>query len=436
MQLTKLVEYFIPDEVRDQSINDYFRGRILVVSSAAAFIALTGFFISRGMLEGFGKPPSLILFAVVLVTATTPFLYRFTHSVAIAGSYLTMSSTLALAVFAFIDGGFYSTALLWFPILPLFGVFFSGLRYGILVTVVLVLDLMFMVYAHYIDIVPMNIFSGTTTLYLLYFTSITAVITILLLLASLYLSWQKAVQEGLLAANQAKNEFLSGMSHELRTPLNSIMGFSEVLERGYVGNLSEKQLAYVSHISSSGSHMLALVNDLLDVAKIESGDVDFNPTSVNVHQLLSSSAFMFQNDMTKRSVNLTYREDKQLESLSCLLDEFKFKQILINLLSNAVKFSPDRGHIVLEGKVDSETLSVSVSDDGPGIPTEYHQRIFDRFFQIDNANNVSPGTGLGLSISQYFAELHDGHIFVDQSNNNCGTKITVEVPLHITDAPA
>ena len=261
-------------------------------------------------------------------------------------------------------------------------------------------------------------------------------IVILLLLASLYLSWQKAVQESLLEANQAKNEFLSGMSHELRTPLNSIMGFSEILERGYVGKLNDKQSEYVSHINASGGHMLALVNDLLDVAKIESGDVDFNPTSVNVHQLLSSSAFMFQNGIIKKSIDLSYREDKQFESLSCLLDEFKFKQILINLLSNAVKFSPDRGHIVLEGKVDNETLLVSVSDEGPGIPREYHQRIFDRFFQIDNANNVSPGTGLGLSISQYFAELHDGHIFVDQSNNNCGTKITVEVPLHITDAPA
>jgi signal transduction histidine kinase len=263
----------------------------------------------------------------------------------------------------------------------------------------------------------MNIFSGTTTLYFLYFASITAVITILLFLASFYLSWQKAVQESLLEANQAKNEFLSGMSHELRTPLNSIMGFSEVLERGYVGKLNEKQSEYVSHINARGSHMLALVNDLLDVAKIESGDVDFNPTSVNVHQLLSSSAFMFQNDVAKKSVELSYQEDKQLESLSCLLDEFKFKQILINLLSNAVEFSPDKGRIVLQGKVDNDTLSVSVSDEGPGIPREYHQQIFDRFFQIDGRDNVSPGTGLGLS-------------------NNCGTKITLEVPLRIADVPA
>jgi signal transduction histidine kinase len=436
MQLTKLVEYFIPNEVRVQSINDYFRGRILIVSSATAFVALTGFFISRGILEGFDKPATLILLAVVLVTATTPFLFRFTQSVTIAGFYLTMSSTLVLTAFSFIDGGFYSTALLWFPILPLFGVFFSGLRYGVVVTTVLILDLIFLVYAHHIDIVPMNIFSGTTTLYFLYFASITAVITILLFLASFYLSWQKAVQESLLEANQAKNEFLSGMSHELRTPLNSIMGFSEVLERGYVGKLNEKQSEYVSHINARGSHMLALVNDLLDVAKIESGDVDFNPTSVNVHQLLSSSAFMFQNDVAKKSVELSYQEDKQLESLSCLLDEFKFKQILINLLSNAVEFSPDKGRIVLQGKVDNDTLSVSVSDEGPGIPREYHQQIFDRFFQIDGRDNVSPGTGLGLSISQYFAELHEGRIFVDQSDNNCGTKITLEVPLRIADVPA
>lgn len=248
------MEYFIPDEVLEQSINDYFRGRILVVSSAAAFVALTGFFVSRGMLEGFGEPPTLILFVCTLVAATTPFLFRFTSSVTIAGFYLTMTSTLALSAFSFIDGGFDSTALLWFPILPLFGVFFSGLRYGVLVTAVLILDLVFLVYAHSINIVPENIFSGTTTIYFLYFTSATAVITILLILASLYLSWQKAVQESLLEANQAKNEFLSGMSHELRTPLNSIMGFSEVLERGYVGSLTTKQSEYVSHISASGGH--------------------------------------------------------------------------------------------------------------------------------------------------------------------------------------
>ena len=426
MQLTQLVEYFIPDDVRQRSINEYFRGRILVISSCAAFIILAGFSVTRGYLESFTSITTLILITCTGVTLTTPFLFRLTRSVVISGFYVTFSSALLLVTFAFIDGGFYSTSLLWYPILPLFGVFFSGMRLGIVITLILFCDLIFLVYAHHINIVPDNVFSGTTVIYYLYFSSITAVIVILLILAAIYLVWQRTVQESLLEANQAKNEFLSRMSHELRTPLNSIMGFSEILEHGYAGELNQKQTEYVSHINETGGHMLALVNDLLDIAKIESGDVDFSLGPVAVGKLLSSSQAMFENEANVRNITLDYTGSPDLDALTVMLDEFKFKQILINLLSNALKYSPQDGRIVLHGEVHEGTLLVLVADEGPGIPLELRERVFDRFFQMD-----VPGTGLGLAICRFLVELHGGRISAgDNPNASTGSEFRLEFPLH------
>ncbi|GEM_PF-5638950 len=308
--------------------------------------------------------------------------------------------------------------------------FFAGVKYGIAISIILFCDLAFLVYAHHRGIVPPNMFTGTDVLFFLYFGAIVSVITILLILAALYLSWQKAVQKSLLEANRAKNDFLSGMSHELRTPLNSIMGFSEVLDREYAGELNQKQKDYVSYISASGSHMLALVNDLLDSAKIESGDMAFSAAPVNAGQLIASSLQMFQSEAEEKGVELVYDADANLKSLTVLLDELKFKQVLINLLSNAMHFSPQGGKIRLSGRANAHLLCVSVTDDGPGIPDEFHELVFERFYQIES-DNLSPGSGLGLSISRYFVQLHDGEIFVDKTDGHCGSCFTVEIPLHL-----
>ena len=288
MKMMSLMAYFIPNDVQSRSVNEYFRARILVVSSLMAFLFCSGFTVSRGVLEGSVTVATLTLAASALLTLTTPFLYRFSKSVVFSGLYLVLGCTLVLAFFSFIDGGFHSTSLLWFPVLPLFGIFFSGLRYGIAIGAMLFCHLLFLSYAHANGIVPANMFSGAE-LYALYMTSTASVIVILMVLAAMYLTWQRTVQESLMAVNEAKNDFLSGMSHELRTPLNSIMGFSDVLAREYVGSLSEKQREYVQHISSSSDHMLALVNDLLDIAQIESGQTRYAPAAVNVEELMSSS---------------------------------------------------------------------------------------------------------------------------------------------------
>jgi signal transduction histidine kinase len=424
---TKLIEYFIPDEVRHISINEYFRGRTLVISSMIASVFVAGFTLSRGVLEGFLLMPAMVLGSCTLFTLATPFIFRATRSVNLAGKFLTFSATAVLIFFSFLDGGYGSTSLLWFPVLPVFAMFFGGLRYGILITVFLISDLLFLVYAHTIDLVPPNLFAGETVIYYLYLASLSGVIVVLVALATLYLSWQRAVQENLLKASRAKDEFLSGMSHELRTPLNAILGFSEVLEREYSGELNDKQHEQVEKIRRGSAHMLELVNGLLDSARIEAGEMDFSPSAVNLEEALAACLQMVEPDVRKKRINMQIEPVDVSRTTEVMLDEIKFRQIILNLLSNALKFSPEESTVKLEYTVDNETLRVSVSDQGPGIPEEYRERVFDRFFKIENQDNITPGTGLGLAICQFFAELHGGQIFTKAAGQY--NQFVLELPL-------
>ncbi|HAJ77222.1 MAG TPA: hypothetical protein DCM64_12305 [Gammaproteobacteria bacterium] len=188
------------------------------------------FLIIRGVWVGTASPLFYVLVFVEIVLFSTPFLYRITGSVQLAGGYVILLCALILMVYTFLEGGFYSTAIAWFPILPLFGIFYSGIRFGLIITSILMLNLGFLYYAHITDIVPAVVLSEPQ-LVLLYLISVSNVLFLLLALAIIYVAWQNALQKELLAANTAKNEFLSGVSHELRTPLNSILGFSDVLQR-------------------------------------------------------------------------------------------------------------------------------------------------------------------------------------------------------------
>lgn len=249
-----------------------------------------------------------------------------------------------------------------------------------------------------------------------------------LLLALSYTTWQKSTREGVLQSSQAKTEFLSGMSHELRTPLNAIMGFADVLAKGYAGQLSERQAQYVDNVAVSSRHMLTLVNDLLDISRIESGKTEFTPTPVNVGEVLATCVRLFEEDCERRQLSLDFKSGIKRDTLA-MLDEVKFRQILLNLLSNSLKFSLDGGTIKVEAGLEGELIRVAVTDNGKGIPEEHHQRIFERFYQVNSAtDNKSPGTGLGLPISRYFAELHGGRIFLDRSGVRTQTRFIVELP--------
>lgn len=353
-----------------------------------------------------------------------------------AGGYVILVTAAILIVYTFIEGGFFSTAIAWFPILPLFAIFYSGIRFGLVIASILILDLGFLYYAHNAEIVPIVALTDSQ-LSVLYLISISAVLFILLALAILYVAWQNAVHKELLTANTAKNEFLSGVSHELRTPLNSILGFSDVLQQRYMGELNPKQSEYVEYIQRSGDHLLALVNDLLDIGKIDSGNIDFNPAPTNVPQLLESVITLLSDRASRKRVSLYCSVSESLDKNPVSIDEMKIRQTLINLLANAVAHTPDEGQVNLHGEVINKFLRLTVSDTGPGIPNEYHDKIFERFFQVNNdTDGKSAGTGLGLAISRRYVELHGGTLTLEETAETSGCYFVCEIPLKIQDDPA
>jgi len=214
-------------------------------------------------------------------------------------------------------------------------------------------------------------------------------------------------------ASRHKSEFLANMSHELRTPLNAIIGFSDVLIGGMAGQLDRKQTEYLEDIRGSGRHLLSLINDILDLSKVEAGRMELTLSEFSLRAALSNAVTMIRERAAGHGIGLDLAVDG-IDVISA--DERKVKQILFNLLSNAVKFTPDGGSISVRAvRQDSEAL-VSVRDTGVGIPTEDRGRIFEEFRQSGAASTRSAeaeGTGLGLALTKSFVELHSGRIWVE-----------------------
>lgn len=424
----QLVEYFIPEALKESASNHY-RCRLLVIISFIAMALITPFLTIRVYWDGFLSPINYILIFCLLALFSAPYVMKYSASIVGSGFYLTLSTTPVLIAYSFQDGGLFSTSLPWFPILPLFCVFFSGFRYGIFIAVVLICDLLFLVYAHKINIVP-PVALEPARLIQLYCASIIAVLVILMVLAFLYVTLQKMVQLELFKANQAKSDFLANVSHELRTPLNAILGFSEVLSLNYVGKLNIEQAKYAGFIHSSGSHLLLLIDDLLDFTKIESGRIKLDKKPTKVTELLTNVMQMFAVKADQKTISLTTHLNHNLDGLEVNLDARRFKQIVINLVSNALKFTPEGGQVSLNASLAAQNLAIDVIDNGPGIPSEYQERVFDKFFQINQVNdNMERGTGLGLALCRSFAELHKGSIRLEHRQKGSGAHFIVELPL-------
>lgn len=224
---------------------------------------------------------------------------------------------------------------------------------------------------------------------------------------------------GLRTANELKGRFIANASHELRTPLHSILGFTEVLTESAEDRLDSKQKNYLATIYASGKHLLHLINNILDLAKIEAGKTHLSYESFLVEVTIEEVASVTQSLAAKKHVTMTIKVDDAAAEFTA--DKIKFKQILYNLLSNAIKFSPDGGNIgveavkfVNEGSLPwappaYEFMKVTVTDNGPGIPPEERDRVFDEFEQLDSSKTTE-GTGLGLSLTKKLVELHGGQI--------------------------
>ena len=235
-------------------------------------------------------------------------------------------------------------------------------------------------------------------------------------------------------AGRLKDEFLANMSHEVRTPLNAILIIGESLQEEVYGPLTAKQQKALSDVVASGQHLLALINDILDLSKIEAGRIELQLANVNVAAVCEASLRLVREQAIKKNHTLSLLLPP--DPLTILADERRLKQMLVNLLSNAVKFTPDGGKIGLEVYVcgSPADLCFAVRDTGIGIRPELQARLFQPFTQLDSATNRQfGGTGLGLALVRRLAELHSGHIDV-QSAPNEGSCFTIVIPLQLLDA--
>jgi len=236
----------------------------------------------------------------------------------------------------------------------------------------------------------------------------------------------KSTSKQLEVANRHKSEFLANMSHELRTPLNAIIGFSDVLAQGMAGALDPKQTEYLEDIRSSGQHLLSLINDILDLAKVEAGRMELTLGQFSLRGALANAVTMLRERAARHAIGL----DLRVEGVDLIsADERKVKQILFNLLSNAVKFTADGGTIeVIAGREDDQAL-VSVRDSGIGIAPDDQARIFEEFRQVGGGTPASSeGTGLGLTLTKALVELHGGRIWV-QSDVGKGSTFSFTLPI-------
>jgi signal transduction histidine kinase/CheY-like chemotaxis protein len=227
---------------------------------------------------------------------------------------------------------------------------------------------------------------------------------------------------------RAKDEFLAAMSHELRTPLTSILGLSETLEDGLLGKLSDRQAKAAHTIHDNGAHLLALINDILDLAKVESGKMEMSWDQVPAEQLWDASLRMFRQSAERKGLSITTQIDPSVHVLRG--DSRRLKQMLVNLLGNAVKFTPAGGDIGLDvtGSREQRRVRISVWDTGIGIPAEQRDRLFKPFVQLDSGlSRQHDGSGLGLALVHAMVELHGGEITVE-SELGRGSRFDVTLP--------
>ena len=226
-------------------------------------------------------------------------------------------------------------------------------------------------------------------------------------------------------ASRHKSEFLASMSHELRTPLNAIIGFSQVLRERMFGELNAKQEEYLDDILASAYHLLSLINDVLDLSKVEAGQIELEIRPFSLRRALESGVVMVREHASDEGVRVDLSADPEIDPVDG--DERRIRQVVFNLLANAVKFTPSGGSVEVSAARVNGEVRVSVADTGPGVPPEDHDRIFEEFQQTDVGVAVRDGTGLGLALSKRLVELHGGRIWVE-SEAGTGSTFVFTLP--------
>ncbi|HEY1458817.1 MAG TPA: GAF domain-containing protein [Casimicrobiaceae bacterium] len=234
-------------------------------------------------------------------------------------------------------------------------------------------------------------------------------------------------------ASEHKSEFLANMSHELRTPLNAIIGFSEVLAEKMFGEVNDKQAEYLADILDSGRHLLSLINDILDLSKIEAGRMELNLSEFSLPSAIDNTLMLLRERAHRRDIALACTIDDGLGSIQA--DERKVKQVVLNLLSNALKFTPEGGRIDVRAARRNGCAEIAVTDTGVGIAPDDQAAVFEEFRQVGTASKKVEGTGLGLAISRKFIELHGGRIWVESTLGE-GSTFAFTLPLFREITPA
>jgi PAS domain S-box-containing protein len=233
------------------------------------------------------------------------------------------------------------------------------------------------------------------------------------------------------AASRAKSDLLAGMSHELRTPLTAIIGYAEILLYEYFGTVNDRQKQQLDVILQCSRHLLDLINDILDISKIESGKTELELGNVYIGTLISHTIVLLKETASRRRIRIDTDVPADLGATSVTADERRLKQVLFNLLSNALKFTPEGGHIGVAISTLKGSLAISVTDTGIGIPREELERIFESSYQIKGrpSSAKAPGSGLGLSLARQIIELHGGRIWAESEGEGKGSRITFTLPL-------
>jgi signal transduction histidine kinase len=227
-------------------------------------------------------------------------------------------------------------------------------------------------------------------------------------------------------ASRHKSEFLANMSHELRTPLNAVIGFSEVLAEGMFGEVNDKQAEYLKDILESGRHLLSLINDILDLSKVEAGRMELDRAEFDLPGAIDTALLLVRERAGRKGIEVGRTIDERLGIVSA--DERKVKQVLLNLLSNAVKFTAEGGRIDVRAEARDGTVEIAVTDTGVGIAPADQDAVFEEFRQVGPSAKRVEGTGLGLALSRKFIELHGGRIWVT-SELGRGSTFTFTLPI-------